>query len=861
MKYKYILYLIVVLFSTVLTVSCSKDPLLGGETPSKKVNWRFSVLMPDARPSTRAFGENVDVTSLHVAVFSPVGDSWFLEEMVQATHLTPVEGSPDNEMEFSVELTESEDNRRIHLIANYKDLSFPFGDDASLVGLESVLHDHDVYWGYVETPITNKKPPRRIPLVRNFAKIAIEVADDVKNFKLTGFGIHNMPDKGTVAPYNNKGRTFAQFMASDNECHTYQELLKDQEYEGNEPYDMNLIAITDPASEGFHVPDADGIVAPFYICERRNHDAENPTSVIVKGKFNGGKETYYKLDIIYQDNEANTNVYYNLLRNFIFTVRITEVKGDGYDTLADALRYPASNNVAGSTEVNDFTNISNGEGHLFVSTTYLLMVNENPVDIYYQYRPDITNPTTVSNDHKGQGAEKPVTITAHTGNNLVLKTVLPANNDVSTATDLHYNWRKITLTPNTPGTAKEQKITIAAGGLQREITLVLRQPYAMTVKVFDKKTYDNNQTFSKKVLGNSAEQVIVRTSIPSGLSPNLFPLLFTYSTAANTLYPLAGSGMYATTGNGTYGFVYELGYEDYSKLLADPNDVTKVMFDRTLQTNCTQNASVVYVDNPYFNRGADYFVNPFVLGAINVSYQRVGGRYPQTIYNNGNNNGKKTGVQVYLNDKLIGTATVNGTQLVSAESNFTIPDEFTADDVVTFTFNDNYYWGGKWNGPTTYTATCKVADLISGTTLNFRTPFSSIRIVEGTDVSLTKTYTSNGQSTEVLPYSFNNNASATKDTVKLGDDEIGTITINRNEVTVGLDVAVPDGYDLNQTSTLTFSFQDRYCTEATYSYYGYYGWWDIKYSNSNKQGWYTAECNVEDIQANDFIITFKHPQP
>lgn len=734
MKLRHIVKLMSLFLAVALLVSCSKDPLLGGETPSKKVNWRFSVLMPDARPSTRAFGENVDVTSLHVAVFSPVGDSWFLEEMVQATELTSVEGSQDNEMEFSVELTESQESRRIHLIANYPDLSFPFGDDASLVGLESVLHNHDVYWGYVEAPITMTNPPRRIPLVRNFAKIALEVADDVKNFKLTGFGIHNMPDKGTVAPYSNKSGTFAQFMASDNKCHTYQELLKGQEYDGNEPYDMNLIAITDP--EGFHVPDADGIVAPFYICERRNRGAENPTSVIVKGKFDGGKETYYKLDIIYQDNETNTNVYYNLLRNFIYTVHITQVKGHGYDTLAEALRNPASNNVAGSTEVNDFTNISNGEGHLFVSTTYLLMVNENPVDIYYQYRPDITKPTEASNDHKGQGAEKPVTITAHKGDNLVLKEVEPADKDVSTDTDLHYKWRKITLTPNTPGTAKEQKITIAAGGLQREITLVLRQPYAMTVKVFDKKTYDNNQTFSKKVLGNSAEQVIVRTSIPSGLSPNLFPLLFTYSTAANTLYPLAGSGMYATTGNGTYGFVYELGYEEYSKLLADPNDVAKVMFDCTLQTNCTQNASVVYVDNPYFNRGSDYFVNPFVLGAINVSYQRVGGRYPQTIYNNGNNNGKKTGVQVYLNDKLIGTATVNGTQLVSAESNFTIPDDFQADDMVTFKFEDNYYWGGRWYGPTTYTASCEVADLISGTTLNFKANLNGFTLPGKNTVSI-----------------------------------------------------------------------------------------------------------------------------
>lgn len=739
-------YIVFLLLAVLLPTGCSKDPLLGGETPSKKVNWRFSVLMPDARPSTRAFGENVDVTSLHVAVFSPVGDSWFLEEMVQATDLSPVEGSQDNEMAFSVELTESKENRRIHLIANFPGLSFPFGDDASLVGLESVPHNHDVYWGYVETPITNDNPPSRIPLVRNFAKIALKVADDVKNFKLTGFGIHNMPDKGTVAPYNNKGRTFAQFMASDNnsdnKCHTYQELLKGQEYEGNEPYDMNLIAITDPASEGFHVPDADGIVAPFYICERRNRGAENPTSVIVKGIFDGGKETYYKLDIIYQDNQTNTNVYYNLLRNFIYTVRITQVKGHGYDTLAEALRNPASNNVAGSTEVNDFTNISNGEGHLFVSTTYLLMVNENPVDIYYQYRPDITKPTEASNDHKGQGAEKPVTITAHKGDNLVLKEVEPADKDVSTDTDLHYKWRKITLTPNTPGTAKEQKITIAAGGLQREITLVLRQPYAMTVKVFDKKTYDNTQAFSKKVLGNSAEQVIVRTSIPSGLSPNLFPLLFTYSTAANTLYPLAGSGMYATTGNGTYGFVYELGYEEYSKLLADPNDVAKVMFDCTLQTNCTQNASDVYVDNPYFNRGTDYFVNPFSIE-------------------------------------------------IPVRTNVTVQTE---------SFRNNFGW---------------------------ETNVYPRRLQESESQEVNVTLNIDGN-----------------------DVEIGTITINQTQVTSGL-VVVPDGVDVDSDDTLTFSFNDKYCSNATYSN------WNWAYKWSDEEQTYEGKCNVSDIGTNGFKITFK----
>lgn len=844
MKFKYNLYLIVMLFCTFLSVGCSEDALVGGETPSKKVNWRFSVLMPDARPSTRAFGETATVTTLHVAVFSSVGGSWFLEEMVQATGLS-ANGGANNEMEFSVELNESsEEVRRIHLIANCPGLSFPFGDDATLVGLESVAHNQDVYWGCVEGKITEANPPQRIPLVRNFAKVMLEVSDDAaKEFQLTGFGIHNMPDKGMIAPYNNKGGTFAQFMASDNVCNTYENLFSTQGYEGNEPYDMQPIAITAAASEGFHVP-VDGTVAPFYICERRNRGVENPTSVIIKGKYIGGnekeKETYYKLDIIYKDKVSNTNVYYNLLRNFVYTMRITGVDGHGYDTLEEALRNPASNNVSGSTEVNEFTNISNGEERLFVSTTYLLLVNNNSVDIYYQYIPDIKSPTVVNNNHKGQsGSSNPVTITAAIGNDLVLGAVHPANSDVSAATDVHHNWRKITLTPNTPGTAKEQKITIAAGGLHREITLVLRRPYEMTVKV-DPKT--------KEVPKINGMYVKVWTSIPSGLSPKLFPLLFTYSTAANTLYPLAGSGMYATTGNKTYGFVYELGYEEYTACPRDPEDNTKVMFDCLLQTNCAESASVVYVDNPYFDRGADNFTNNSITSVPNVNVQRIGGRYPKTL----NDTGAST-VDVLYKEEKIGTVTISGSKVVATD--YVIPQ---GADQLTFTFNDNYYWLGTWHGPTTYTATCSVRALNEGAAnLDFKTAFTkTIEILQGTSVTVPtdeKSYNTYWGSENVTVYPKNLHEQNSQEvSVLLDGNEVGTLTISKTSVTTGISLVVPDDYDLS-SSTLFFSFEDYVCDKVSSS-----GWNNITYTWDDESVQYkTDEYQVSDIGKNNFIITFK----
>ena len=848
-------YIAYLLLAVLLPASCSEEVVPKKEPASGKVTWRFSVLMPETQHTTRAFGESAGFRDLHLAVFSQVGNVWFLEEVAEATapKTTGTDQNGDQLTEFSVTLNESSAPRRIHLIGNYPGLSLPFGDEATLIGLLSVEGEHDVYWGCVDVDkiekIENGNIPdkmKRIPLVRNFAKVQLQIKGEAKNnFQLTGYALHNVPDKGTVAPYNNKTRKFAQFVESDNVCKSYIDIFEGQGYEGNEPYDMLPTPITDDGP--FHAPasgDASQTVAPFYIYERKNRGVANPTSVIVKGKYKGEDlETYYKLDIIYHDDNSNTNVYYNLLRNFIYTINIEEVKGGGYATLDEALRNPASNNISGSTEVNDYTNISDGVGRLFVSTTYMVLTSDNPVDIYYQYRPNIKKDPEEYDNTPKNGTNGEVSITAPEGD--VLSSATVAKDDEDQDNKTHANWRKITLQPKTPtGIAKEQKITVAAGGLQREITLVLRQPYAMTVKI-DPKT--------KEVPKVNGMFVKVWTSIPSGLSPNLFPLLFTYSTAANTLYPLAGSGMYATTGNGTYGFVYELGHEEYSALQPDPNDAAKVMFDCTLQTNCTNSATSVYVDNPYFDRGADNFTNNSITSVPNVNVQRIGGRYPKTL----NDTGAST-VDVLYEKEKIGTVTISGSKVVATD--YVIPQGAQNNDDLTFTFNDNYYWLGTWHGSTTYTATCTVGALNENgtTTLNFQTPFSkTIEIPVGTNVTVPTqhiSYNYNRYETDVYPQHLQESESQEVDVtlnIDGNDIEIGTITINRTQVTSGLVVVVPDGVDVDSDDTLTFSFKDNYCTDATYRM----GSWTYNWSGEEQT--YEGKCNVSDIGTNGFKITFK----
>ena len=46
---------------------------------------------------------------------------------------------------------------------------------------------------------------------------------------------------------------------------------------------------------------------------------------LMRNNFDGIEDTYYKLDFIYRDSNTNTNVYYNLLRNFEYTVKVVMI--------------------------------------------------------------------------------------------------------------------------------------------------------------------------------------------------------------------------------------------------------------------------------------------------------------------------------------------------------------------------------------------------------------------------------------------------------------------------------------------------------------------------------------------------------
>ena len=289
--------------------------------------------------------------------------------------------------------------------------------------------------------------------------------------------------------------------------------------------------------------------------------------------------TYYKLDFVYEDSQSQFKVYYNLLRNFIYTMNIKSVTGPGYDSVGEALRQPASNNIGGDAVAEDYTNISNGTGRLFVSSTYVLFTEQKTVYLYYKYIPDIINASTTTDNGS-------VTITPQTGDVLNLTNPLEKS-EVSEGQ--YVGWNRVKLVSNAVQTqSKQQDIIFAAGGLQRKVELVLRSPYKLTVDV------------PEKVASVAKTPLDVQITLPDGLASSLFPLRLFISSQHNTIYPNYGTNIPAESQNGKYGFIKEISLEEYK--------ATKTYICNFL-TNCAENETTVYVDNEYFERGSDSFRN------------------------------------------------------------------------------------------------------------------------------------------------------------------------------------------------------------------------------------------------------------
>jgi len=457
--------------------------------------------------------------------------------------------------------------RRLHFVVTSAPdlLALPGGEYITAMASERTVMpalmsegDIDSYWGLTELTSITENSEVNIKLLRSFVKINVESHEDASKFKLLGYTVVNRPNKGMLVPYIHSEYRFADFMAADGSLLSYADVIA-QGYNGINPAgsDASMTHTTETevaaALAESETQLAGGGDSPCYIYERsQSHlsavgSGVMVTYVIVKGEYNG-KTAYYKLDLGY--NDQGDFKFYDLLRNFSYTLVLQSVEGPGAATLHEAMAGVANNNISASVVTRDLFSISYNEEKIEVSTTRVIFTEDAvhydlkfrytvPDGLGYEFEPenlyiyDTNNEATQLNMSglKNAGDSK-------SADDLRGEVIQSA--ELVTGTDGWYILRITTKDIPTDARRWEQTLRIYYKGgtvnLGRTVTLMSRKPWKLA---------DVTNTVPGSTI-NSA--FVVNFTIPSGLVKSQFPLTLTFESDKQNIYAQKGSPLQVAAG-------------------------------------------------------------------------------------------------------------------------------------------------------------------------------------------------------------------------------------------------------------------------------------------------------------------------
>lgn len=746
------LFNIYILVLLALSVACQRVDLpdnlqgnLPAELPTGLVGSKATITFSIADvtgPETRGIvNAKVEVETLHLIVFDENG---MLVEVCKAEeHGSSDHGDHQGGKLYSVTLTVTDKPRIIHYIANCPVDQVVYGHETSVIGnmfvdrndSEDPQTEYEVsYWARIEVPhilveeieeeqedgtislVDDIKDKfMHVPLLRNYAEITV-TQDENKNFKVLGFTVYNLLNRGTVAPYNSNTQEFQSFFERDGETITnylYPEMYKEFQYEGHALTSAKLITdlVTVKDENGNYKVKEFQLGEPFYVYERKvsvmtdeeEKWRESPPHIIIKARYSddGDEVTdsdpiyYYKMDLVYTEKDASgieEIKYYNILRNFMYDFNITKIHDVGYGSWEEAVAGAAGNNISGSSTTSKLTNLSDNEGRLWVSYTDITLVTGESVVFRYKFIPNYYDSTKA--DYQRVDNSK-VNFQNIKGD--VIKDIEVAETD---ATD---GWREVTIHVYEPSNITRQQtlyLKTDNSNLNRQIRHTLRKKLTMEVEC------------TPKVKEGISQPMQVDIKLPLGMTEDMFPLELNIETLDRTLSPDATKNTIPVTAGTSiidrddrreqlsYYYTVTIPTIDAYKAMVTNEDNMKV-YTTHWRTNMAKNASTIYVDNKYFNQASDSWENyNYEFSNVACSSSAVGVGQDVTINFTMANGAVSTPVTISL-EGMTYTGALGGVNYTEAKEVIFTPSQqnvsisgfrtTTATDRVSFTLDADEY--------------------------------------------------------------------------------------------------------------------------------------------------------------------------
>lgn len=555
--------LYITLLVTLLLTACRQEEMVQGTSNLKPGEYLFTASIPEPMEASRAWGVGDDLTQkpMRVLVFDKNG---FFTAFCEAKLIGP---ESDGSIKFTVSLPPSNEPCALHFVlGDVKYEKYTRGDsESSIFSKLSTSAGNDAYWQRVEVSSINIKDgetlfPEPIKLVRNFAKISLDVVGEAATslLELDGYKVIDALDAGTVAPYAGREENggFADFNLSlasgENAYDKFVSVNNGFDGRNNvgqliEDNDLSLWDTNDK-----------------YVYERNQDKSDAPAFLLIKAKYDN-VETYYKLDIVTVDENYITS-YLNLYRNFHYKVHIKNVVGKGYDSPEEAMENAASNNLSASVEVSEVNDIEDGLGNeLWVSDMNIMLVSSEPYTMTYKYIAE-------GKEANGQVIVTPVGGPDEGGYN---KAAVQEIKDDENGT--------ITITPaaTTDLMQKQEFIISTPSLLSRKVTVYVRNPFIFSA-------VDCDQHVERKV--NAEMTLVVR--LPDNMPNAVFPLTLNMEPEDKTIYPNTSQNRIPVeAGDHTFSYKATVTYNDYRK---NPT------FFFHFKTNVAESATTITVTNPYF---------------------------------------------------------------------------------------------------------------------------------------------------------------------------------------------------------------------------------------------------------------------